>query len=214
VVWQSAFGRREAVPVSPWCLKSIHSLHLTGNAISVSQGSRSLRRPRQASIVVPWQFEDAVSVSFAYHLVGRGWAECTVAIAERHATMTASYLSDAFGDLLGAVIRVVEGQPEAMASFAEEPGEYRWRFFRKEPDRVLIRVLDFPELWSDRPDEEGKILIEAECRLRTFAGAVLSESQRLLAKHGREGYLGMWHQHEFPVDKQERLRQLLRQKTL
>jgi hypothetical protein len=137
----------------------------------------------------------------------------TIAVAEKHATITASYLSDAFGDLLGAVIRVVEGQPEATASFAEEPGEYRWRFFRKEPDRLLIRVLDFPELWGDQPDEEGKVLFEAECRLHAFAGAVLSESQRLLEKHGREGYLGMWHQHEFPLEKQERLRQVLREGT-
>jgi hypothetical protein len=77
--------------------------------------------------LVRLQFEDAVSVSFAYHLVGSGWAECTIAVDEQHATMTASYLSDAFGDLLGAVIRMVDGQPEATASFAEEPGEYRWR---------------------------------------------------------------------------------------
>jgi hypothetical protein len=163
--------------------------------------------------VVRLQFEDAVGVSFAYYLVGSGWAECTIALDEQHTTMTASYLSDAFGDLIGAVVRMVEGQPEATASFAEEPGEYRWRFFRKGPDRLLIRILDFPQLWGDRPDEEGKVLFEAECRLRTFAGAVLSESQRLLEKHGREGYLGMWHQHEFPLEKHEKLQQLLRKGT-
>lgn len=154
-----------------------------------------------------------MSVSFAYDLVGSGWAECTIAIDEQHATITASYLSDAFGDLLSAVIRIVEGQPEATASFAEEPGEYRWRIFRKEPDRLLIRILEFPQLWGDRPDEEGQILFEAECRLRTFAGAVQSESQRLLEKHGTDGYLGTWHQHEFPLEKQERLRQLLQHGT-
>jgi hypothetical protein len=160
-----------------------------------------------------WQIEGAVSVSFEYHLVGSGWAECTISVDDQHATMTASYLSDAFGDLVGAVIRMVEGQPEATASFAEEPGEYRWRFFRKETDRLLVRILDFPQLWGDRPDDEGKVLFEAECRLRTFAGAVLSESQRLLEKYGPEGYLGMWHEHEFPLEKQERLRQLLRHRT-
>lgn len=151
-----------------------------------------------------------MSVSFAYHLVGSGWAEWTIVVDEQRVTMTASYLSDAFGDLLGAVIKIVQGQPEATASFAEEPGEYRWRFFRKEPDRLLIRVLDFPQLWGDRPDEEGEVLFEAECRLRTFAGAVLSESQRLLEKHGPEGYLGMWHNHAFPLEKQEILREVLK----
>src|SRR5262245_63524255 len=119
------------------------------------QGAKPSLCPRSMPhriLNVRWQFEDAGSVSFAYRLVGSGWAECTIAIDEQHAAMTASYLSDAFGDLLGAVIRMVEGQPEATASFAEEPGEYRWRFFRKEPDRILIRILDFPELWGDRPD--------------------------------------------------------------
>ena len=48
-----------------------------------------------------------MSVSFAYHLVGRGWAACTIAIDEQHATVTASYLSDTFGDLLGAVIQMI-----------------------------------------------------------------------------------------------------------
>ena len=79
--------------------------------------------------------------------------------------------------------------------------------FAKNLTACLIRILDFPQLWGNRPDEEGKVLFEAECRLRTFAGAVLSESQRLLEKHSPEGYLGMWHQHEFPLEKQETLRQ-------
>ena len=112
-----------------------------------------------------------MSVSFSYNLIGRGWSECTVVIDNKRAKVTASYLSDAFGDLLGAMIRMVEGQPEATASFAEEPGE---------------------------------------CRLRTFAGAVLSESQRLLQVHGAEGYLSKWVNNEFPIDKQERLRRLVR----
>jgi hypothetical protein len=159
---------------------------------------------------VEFVFEDPLSISFAYHLRGSGWAECTVAFDEQHVTVFASYLSDAFGDLLGAVIRVVEGQPEATASFADEPGEYRWRFFRKDADRLLVRILAFPKLLGDRPDEEGKVLLEAECRLRTFAGAVLSEAQRLFEKHGREGYLGLWVNNEYPFDRVEYLRKLLR----
>jgi hypothetical protein len=152
-----------------------------------------------------------VSVSFAYHLVGSGWAECTITVDEQHATLTASYLSDALGNLLSAVLRMVEGQPEATASFDEEPGEYRWRFFHKEPDRLLVRILAFPQLWGDQTDIEGEVVFEAECRLSTFAGSVLSGSQRLLEKHGPEGYLGLWHQHEFPLAKLNELRQLLQQ---
>ncbi len=154
-----------------------------------------------------------MGVSLSYHLVGTGWAECRIAIGEQHATVTASYLDDAFGDLLGAVVRLLEGEPEATASFAEEPGEYRWRFVRRGPGRLLVRILEFPQLWGDRPDQEGKPVLEAECRLRTFAGAVLSESQRLLEEHGAEGYFERWAQHEFPLEKHERLQQLLRRGT-
>src|SRR5947209_5817918 len=132
--------------------------------------------------------EVAVNVSVSYNLTGTGWAECTVAIDKQQATITASYLSDALADLLGAVIRVVEGEAEATASFAEEPGEYRWRLIRIEPDRLLVRILEFPQLWGHRPDEEGKLVLHAECRLRAFAGAILSASQRVLEEFGIAGY--------------------------
>jgi hypothetical protein len=151
-----------------------------------------------------------MSVSFSYSLVGAGWSKCSAVIGEQCATVTASYLSDALGDLVRAVIRLVEGQPEASASFEEEPGEYRWRFFRKAPDRLSVRILEFPQLWAYRPDEEGKPVLEAECRLRTFAGAILSELQRLLAEYGAAGYREKWVQHDFPREEMERLQQLLR----
>lgn len=151
-----------------------------------------------------------MGVSFSYALVGTGWSECRVAVGEQQAIVSASYLSDALGDVVGAVVRLVEGQPEAGASFDEEPGEYRWRFSRVGADRLRVRILEFPELWGHRPDEEGKTLFEAECRLRTFAGAVLSELQRLLAEYGVAGYRERWVEHEFPVADMDRLRLLLR----
>lgn len=156
-----------------------------------------------------------MSVSFSYALVGTGWSECTVVIDEQRATVIASYHSDALGDLVRAVIRLLEGQPEASAAFYDEPGEYRWRFVRKGTDRLLIRMLEFPKLWSRDiyPDEEGKPVLDAECRLRTFAGAVLSELQRLQAEYGLAGYREKWVHHEFPVEEQEKLRKLLRRQT-
>jgi hypothetical protein len=150
-----------------------------------------------------------MGIHVSYKLTGSGWSECTVAIKEQRVTITASYLSDAWGDLLAAVVRIVEGETEAMASFTEEPGEYRWRLIRMGSDRLLVRIIEFPDFWGDKPDEEGKLIFDAECRLRTFAGAVLSASQRLLEEHGIEGYLGKWVEHPFPLERQERLRQLL-----
>lgn len=64
-------------------------------------------------------------------------------------------------------------------------------------------------MWSDRSDDEGKVILEAECRLRTFAGAVLSASQRVLATYGLEGYREKWVQHEFPAKLQAKLQEAL-----
>jgi hypothetical protein len=50
-------------------------------------------------------------VWFEYRLVGTGWAEARIGDDVSHATVTASYISDALGDLLYAVWRLTEGTP-------------------------------------------------------------------------------------------------------
>lgn len=153
-----------------------------------------------------------MGVTISYRLTGSGWAECAIQGGDHHANVIASYLSDALGGLLEAVVRLLEGQPEATASFADEPGEYRWRMVRVSSDRVALRILEFPQLWGNRPDQEGKPLLETECRLRTFAGAVLSASQRVLEEHGADGYRERWVKHEFPLENLQRLKALLVEK--
>jgi hypothetical protein len=150
-----------------------------------------------------------VGVHVVYSLTGRGWSECTVEIGERRAHLTASYLSDALGDLLSAVVHLVRGANETTASFAEEPGEYRWRFRRVDPDQVWVRILWFNEFPNKRPDEEGEVVLDGRCRLRTFAGAVLAASQQVLREHGPDGYHRQWGNSEFPLHRQEELKRLL-----
>jgi hypothetical protein len=150
-----------------------------------------------------------MAISVQYNLSGRGWSECIIEIGHQQAHLTASYLSDALADLLDAITVVVQGANEAIASFTEEPGEYRWQFTRVSQDSLCVRIVWFDETWSDRPTEEGKVILEAECRLRTFAGAVLSASQRVLAIHGLEGYREKWVKHEFPVKLQAKLQEAL-----
>jgi hypothetical protein len=153
-----------------------------------------------------------VGVSISYVLTGRGWSECTITINEHRATITASYLSDALGDLIGATIRIMEGQTDATASFAEEPGEYRWRMTRRDADRISVQIFEFEQLWSNQSDDEAKTVLQAECRLRTFAGALLSAANDVLTKHGLQGYRSDWVTHEFPTARLQRLRELLRKR--
>jgi hypothetical protein len=150
-----------------------------------------------------------MSIAIHYNLVGRGWAECLIEINGQSVHLHASYLSDALADLLEAVTLVVRGVEGSTASFADEPGEYRWRFQRISPDRLQVSIIWFTGLWKHRPDAEGKVILKAECRLRTFAGAVLSASQQVLSIHGLAGYRENWVNHEFPIAPQQKLQTAL-----
>ena len=151
-----------------------------------------------------------MSVEISYQLVGTGWSECTVHVGDAHAKASASYSSNALEDLVTAVAAALRGHPRPTASFAEEPGEYRWVFEPTPDGLVTVRILEFQELWGDRPDDEGKEIFSAQCRLRTFAGALLSELQRLERTHGLKGYREKWVKHEFPKDRMAELEGLLK----
>jgi hypothetical protein len=151
-----------------------------------------------------------MGVTFSYELTGRGWAECTVSIDGNSATVSASFLSDALEDLASATAAALRGHPSPSASFTEEPGEYRWILEPRANGQVRVRVLKFPELWSGKPDGEGAVLLDGECRLRTFAGAIVSELQRLKTKHGYEGYRRLWVNHDFPEGRLVELQALLK----
>jgi hypothetical protein len=152
-----------------------------------------------------------MGVQFSYDLVGAGWATCTIRVNDASATVTASYLSDALDDLAGAVSATLRGHPHAGASFTEEPGEYRWIFEPLPEGKVSVRILEFRELWSGRPDEEGEIIFHEQCRLRTLAGVLLSELQRLERTYGLAGYREKWIQHDFPAGRLHELGELLKE---
>lgn len=150
-----------------------------------------------------------MAVTVTYNLTGAGWSECLIGIGDQQAHVTASYLSDAFGDLLHAVVGLLRGAPDTTASFAEEPGEYRWRFHRIGPSQVSVRILWFNDFMRGLPDERGKVVLDGRCRLRTFAGATLAAAQRVLREHGMAGYAQQWQNHPFPLHLMTELKRLL-----
>jgi hypothetical protein len=71
----------------------------------------------------------SAEIDLHYELTGTGWSECRVVIGESRCDLTASYLSDALGDLAAAVEDVLRWPGvDARAVFVEEPGEFGWRF--------------------------------------------------------------------------------------
>jgi len=146
-----------------------------------------------------------MSVSVEYELSGCGWAACTLEIDGHRIELSASYLSHALDDLLHAATSLVRGVEETSATFVEEPGEIRWLFRRVGGDRLAVRIARFTTWLAPKPDAAGQVVFDDECRLPSFAGAVLAAGQRLLREHGMEGYRAAWRNHDFPLD---RLRQL------
>ena len=143
-------------------------------------------------------------MKFRYELEGPGWATCTVEIGGQTAVATASYLSDGLGSLTTAVIQLCEGADNASAVFSEEPGAYRWHFQRIGPERVRLQLRE-----EHSESTAGKLVIDRECRLRSFAEALRAELDRLLAVHGEEGYVKLWIEHPFPRAELARLTRLL-----
>lgn len=142
---------------------------------------------------------------FDYRLIGTGWSEARVADERNHATVTASYLSDALRDLIEAVALITEGSTAARCSFEEEPGEYRWIFDRRD-DIVVLRILAFDDLWNHEPDDAGTPVFQTRQPALRIARTVLSAAQRLLDETGKDAYLEQWVEHPFPNHTVARLR--------
>jgi hypothetical protein len=148
------------------------------------------------------------AVDFTYRLVGIGWAEATVSDGSSSATLTASYLEDALGELLEAIGTMLEGADEARCSWEEEPGEYRWVFQGSETD-VHLRVLGFADVYSREPDHRGVVVFETRQPLRDIAEAVANGAQAVLDEYGEDEYLRRWVDFPFPTGHLEMVRERL-----
>jgi hypothetical protein len=147
-------------------------------------------------------------VEFSFRLTGPGWSEARLADSSNSATITASYLGDALGDLLEAVGLLLEGADQARCSWQEEPGEYRWLFERTASD-VRLRVLAFRDQMAEEPDDQGEVVFEAHTPLREMAEAIADGAQSVLDEYGEDEYLRRWIQHPFPVGHLELIRAYL-----
>lgn len=100
---------------------------------------------------------------------------------------------------------LAEGEVEASASWAEEPGEHRWLFSRLDDDRVRVQVPSFPDSWPEAPDDAGEVLIDETCALQDLIRGVAAGARRVLDEHGEKAYRDKWVEHDFPRDDLEAL---------
>ena len=152
----------------------------------------------------------SAEVEIHYELTGTGWAECRVAIGDERGELTASYLSDALGELASAVEDVLRWPGvDSRAVFVDEPGEYRWRFVAAGEDRVLVKIIEFPD-WGGKEDGGGKVIFEAECGRHDLGRSMAAELRRLLGTVGVRGYREKWVNHDFPTARLAAIEDLLR----
>ncbi len=144
-----------------------------------------------------------------YRLTGTGWSECHISCGEQSCTTTASYLSDALGNLVRAAVALLSGFSAVTFSFEEEPGEYRWVVRSPRLNEIDLVILEFPDLYGSKPDDEGKELFRVRCTPETFAQAVYEAASRVLAQEGEAGYAEKWADHQFPSGHLRELGRLL-----
>ena len=147
-------------------------------------------------------------MEFTYRLTGAGWARARIADDIASATFTTSYLTDALGDLLGAVWSLLEGATEARLSWCQEPGEHRWIFIREE-DSVHLRVLGFPDVEAAEPDARGTTVFETRQEMTALATAIAAGASVGLARHGEAGHEVEWGQDPVPTDRLALIRKRL-----
>lgn len=151
-------------------------------------------------------------ITFTYRLIGIGWSRATLSHNRQQIELVASYLSDALGDLVHAVVQLLEGAASASCNWEQEPGAARWLLDRHGDDlHITIMQTDSSSYeWSESADPRTfETVFESCCSLRQFASQVIEQLDALLASVGVKGYAERWLEAPFPVEGYERLKQLL-----
>ncbi len=128
------------------------------------------------------------SVLVDYELNENGWANFSLSIGASSARVGPfGYCSDALGDLIRMALMIATSACRAEASFDGEPQEWRLIIgegFRRtlSQDRLRVRVLVFPDLQRQSPEEQGNLIFEGYTSADEFARAVLMAGQAVLEK--------------------------------
>ncbi|MFN7941118.1 MAG: hypothetical protein U0X73_05940 [Thermoanaerobaculia bacterium] len=145
------------------------------------------------------------SFRITYSLVATGWSKCIVESSDAHVELSASYLSDALGNLVLSGIAAASNFHSVEFGFDEEPGEYRWSVSSAENNAVRLRIFEFHELWGNKPTDSGRLLFEAVLTPLAYARAVYACAAAVLEEHGSNAYLEKWVEHPFPAQALELL---------
>ena len=147
-------------------------------------------------------------MKFSFKLTGSGWGEATLSDDGSSATITGGYCTDASGDLLRTILRLLEGVSDVRFSWDNEPQEYRWIFVQRD-SRVTLQILRFQDIYEHCPDAQGEPVFETSDELSEVARAIVEGYDGLVEDIGIDGYNEEWHLNPFPSSELETIRGLL-----
>lgn len=136
-------------------------------------------------------YELVREVTFWCRLAGQGWIEAGIYDGANHAFPTASYLSDALGDLTRTVVSLLEGAEAATCSWEEEPGEFQWVFAR-DSEALNLRILWFEDQFERQPEDPGELRFSTRCTPMRLACQLRDQLRRLLEEVGTDRYQREW----------------------
>jgi len=156
---------------------------------------------RTASTVLSWprllpQADMALIIDFK--LVGFGRAQCAVRPARKNFRLTASYDSNALGDLIQTALAARDGSEQISFEFCGAYTCWKWVIEQKVGGRLSIQILEL--VWRfPNGDLEHVLVVEFSCTLKAFSQAVHDAAANVLAVHGLKGYKELWAEQAFPT---------------
>ena len=142
-----------------------------------------------------------MTIKFTCDLTGVGWTKAIISSEGQEAEITASYLSDALGELVSAIVKLLNGSLEKFVVWEEEPGEYRWIFTQDKQLKIEI-------YWNPMNGEKEKTIFSTITTVKEFAQQVEKQFEKFLNEYGEDGYENEWG-FKFPSSEYRQLKNLL-----
>lgn len=143
---------------------------------------------------------------FNYRITGVGWAICEIQTANETFTYRASYLSDALGDFLNALIALNSNMnPEIYVDktdfrWYQEPGLTVWHVkasdIKSNGENLFFRVNQYVNDSEKGAPESTSVFAY---NYDEFIYTVVESLERLIQKFGLVGYQVMWGDIDFPL---------------
>lgn len=148
-------------------------------------------------------------MEFQYRLNGLGWADGLIEINSQKCTFSASYVTDAFGDLLESILSLVTREEHTVTIlWDEEPAGVEWILARQMDDTLSVTIKRYDDA-SEMYEGPNEIPVHTRYPFRDFIVQIMNAADELLLTHGIVGYRKKWYQYDFPLSSYLQLKQFL-----